>query len=123
MSQKRTSNPAGAASATYRKAVNGIADALGREAVHSTRPSLDLDLALDGIPDALRGKAIEWYERGVSRGLSKATDMMAEGAITFDGNHVHAPREFLVRVRTRFAGSEWESRELRVRATDIGFNK
>jgi hypothetical protein len=74
-------SPVGAASATYRKAVNGIASAVGLPPSHSKYPSEDFEAALESIPDALKEKALEWYIRGIKQGMAKATDLMAEGTI------------------------------------------
>jgi hypothetical protein len=114
-------SPAAAASATYRKAVNGIAEALDHEPAHSKYPSLDFEAALAGIPDEVKRKALEWYERGIRRGMAKATDLMAEGKIYLEQGTVYAPRKLKVRVRTRVGGGEWESHELSIKSQEIGF--
>lgn len=116
-----SNSPVGAASATYRKVVNGIADALDQEPVHSKYPSLDLDAALEGIPDAVKQKAIEWYVRGIERGMAKATDLMVARKIYIEDGTVYAPQEFKLNVRTKFSGDDWESREIIVLASEIGF--
>lgn len=104
-----------------RKAVTGIAGAVGREPVHTQFPSVDLDLALETIPEAMREKAMEWYIRGIKRGMAKATQMMADGEITMEGDTVVAPAKMKVRVRTRHAGGDWEKHEITVKADEIGF--
>lgn len=116
-----SNSPAGAASATYRKAVNGIADALKQEASHSKYPSLDFDVALESIPEALKEKAIEWYIRGIKRGLEKATDLMASNEIYSENGFVYAPQKIKVNVKTKFAGGNWESHEMIVKSSEIGF--
>jgi hypothetical protein len=68
--------PVKASSATYRKAVNRIADALNQEPSHSKYPSLDFDAALESIPEALKEKAIEWYIRGISRSQAPAWERL-----------------------------------------------
>ena len=77
-----SNSPVSASSKTYRKTVNGIAEALDQEPNHSSRPSLDFETALEGIPEAIKQKAIEWYVRGIKRGMAKATDLMAEQNVT-----------------------------------------
>jgi len=52
-----------AAAATYRKAVNGIAEALDKEPTNSKYPSLDFEAAPEGIPEAIKKKARSTYER------------------------------------------------------------
>ena len=115
-------SPVGAASATYRKAVNGIAEALDVEPSHSRYPSLDFEAALETIPEAIREQAIEWYIRGIKRGMAKATDLMAEGKIyVHEDGTLRAPAKMEVKVRTRLRGEEWERHALNVKATEIGF--
>lgn len=104
-----------------RKAVNGIADAVGRDPVHTQYPGTDLDLAVESIPEALREKAMEWYIRGIKRGMAKATQMMADGEIHAEGDAVYAPDKIKVKVRTRHAGGEWEKHEIIVKSEEIGF--
>lgn len=114
-------SPVGAASATYRKAVNGIADALNQEPSYSKYPSLDLDAALEGIPEALKEKAIEWYIRGIKRGMAKATDLMASNKIYPENGFVYAPQKIKVTVKTKFAGGNWAPLEVIVKSSEIGF--
>ena len=116
-----SNSPISAASATYRKAVNGIAEALDQEPNHSRHPSLDFEAALEGIPDAIKQKAIEWYIRGIKRGMAKATDLMAEQKIYVREGTVYAPKTIKVKVRTKPSGSEWERQEIVVQAREIGF--
>ncbi len=96
--------------------------ALDREPVHTRWPSQDFELLLDEIPEAMKAKALEWYERGIKRGLARATDLMGSGKITVKDGVVYAPSEIQVNVRTKFRGEEWESREFIVDTTDIGFD-
>jgi hypothetical protein len=120
MNSKRNS-PVAAASATYRKAVNKIADALDHKPSHSRYPSLDLDGAIEGIPDALKEKAIEWYIRGIKRGMAKATDLMVSKKIYLKEDAVYAPQRIKVNVKTRFRGGRWKSLEVIVNSVEIGF--
>jgi hypothetical protein len=120
--RKNMSNsPVGAASATYRKAVNGIAEALDLEPSHSKYPSSDFEAALEAIPDAMKEQAIEWYIRGIKRGMAKATDLMAEGKIYVQDGSVCAPAKIELKVRTKLRGGEWDRHAVKVLATEIGF--
>lgn len=110
-----------ASSATYRKAVNGIAEALDQEPKHSRYPSLDLEVALEGIPEAIKQKALEWYVRGIKRGMAKATDLMAEQEIYIKNGTVFAPKTINIKVRTKLSGRDWERREVIVKSNEIGF--
>lgn len=116
-----SNSPISAASATYRKAVNGIAEALDQEPTHSSHPSLDFEIALEGIPEAIKSKAIEWYVRGIKRGMAKATDLMAEQKIYVQERTVYAPKTIKVKVRTKISGGEWARHEIIVKSNEIGF--
>ena len=116
-----TESPVGAASATYRKVANCIAEILDQEPYRSRYPSLDFEAALADIPDALKTKAIEWYIRGIKRGLAKATDLMAEKAIYVEDGNVFAPKIMTIKVRTRVSGGEWEPLKVQISAKEIGF--
>jgi len=116
-----SNSPISAASATYRKAVNGIAEALDQEPNHSSRPSLDFEAALEGIPEAIKLRAIEWYIRGIKRGMAKATDLMAEQKIYVQEGTVYAPKTIKVKVRTKLSGGAWERQEIIVKSNEIGF--
>lgn len=114
-------SPIGAASATYRKVVNGIASAVGQKPTHSKFPSEDFEAALELIPEAFKEKALEWYIRGIKRGMAKATDLMAEGTIYVQDGAVIAPATMELKVRTKFRGDEWCRHEVEVQAKEIGF--
>jgi hypothetical protein len=110
-----------AASATYRKAVNKIAEALDKDPEHSRYPSADFETALESIPETMREKALEWYERGIRRGLSKATDLMADKTIYLEDGVVYAPKIIQVKVRTKMRGRKWVQHEFSISCCDIGF--
>jgi hypothetical protein len=114
-------SPVVAASATYRKAVTGIATAVNKTPLHSRYPSVDLNVALQGIPVAMREKALEWYVRGIKRGMAKATDLMVEKKIYLKGDEVCAPATMAVNVQVKFSDTKWKPLKLKVRARDIGF--
>ena len=116
-----SNSPVSASSATYRKVVNGIAEALDQEPSHSSRPSLDFEAALEDIPEALKQKAIEWYVRGIKRGMAKATDLMAEQKIYVQDGMVYAPKKIKIKVRMKFSSGDWERQEVVVQSHEIGF--
>jgi hypothetical protein len=119
--ENMSKSPVGASSATYRKVVNGIASAVGQKPSHSKYPSEDFEAALELIPDALKEKALEWYIRGIKRGMAKATDLMAEGKIFVQDGTVRAPATMELKVRTKLRGGEWERHAVEVQAKEIGF--
>lgn len=114
-------SPVGAASATYRKAVNGIAEAIKTNPRHTKYPSEDFQDMIDEIPEAMREKALQWYERGIKRGMRKATDLMAEGVIYKEDDTVHAPNSIKVQTKVKMSGGEWEKYSVTLKAKDIGF--
>ncbi|WLV39299.1 hypothetical protein [Morganella morganii] len=112
----------GAVCATYRIAHKKVAVALGKEAQHTGSPKMDLDEIVADIPEAQKEKALEWYLRGIKRGMKKATDLMLEGEIYAEDGMVFAPDTMTVKVKTRFKNEEWSSREFKIEASDIGFD-
>lgn len=88
---------------------------------HGSLPSKDFEDLTQAIPEALREKALEWYELGIKRGMRYATDRMADGTIHMEKGQVLAPHSFELKLKVRFAGGEWEPRPVKVRAADIGF--
>jgi TPR repeat protein len=114
-------NEIAVASATYTIANQKVAEALGKKAKHSGKPSLDLDEIVADIPEAMKEKALEWYERGIKRGMKKATDLMLAGEIHMQDGAVLAPKTITIKVRTRFKNEEWNSRKYIIKTSDIGF--
>jgi hypothetical protein len=122
MKEVKDKPAAGLAPAAKRNAVKDLAAALGKNPRHTRSPNDDFDALLDEIPKELRKKALNWYERGIRRGMTIATDMMADGRITFDGEYVRAPKTLNAKVRTKFAKGDWEDHKFKISATDIGFD-
>lgn len=120
----KNNNPVAAASAVYRKASNKVSQATGKEAVHSRYPKLDFEAAVDSIQASSKEKALEWYERGIKRGIAFATDRVADKTIQVeqDGTLI-APENFKVKVRTKFQGDEWKSHELVIDPEAVGFSR
>lgn len=118
----KSNTPTGASSATYRTAVNKLAKKLKRKPIHTNRPSFDFEEMIDEIlPEAMKEKALEWYQRGIKRGMDKATDLMVSGKIHRKGEVVYAPEKMKVRVRTKFSGEDWENHLFLIRSKEIGF--
>ncbi|WP_263080163.1 hypothetical protein [Endozoicomonas sp. Mp262] len=117
-----SNSPIAAASATYRKATNKIAEAAKLEPRHTANPSDDFLEIVEDMSDAMKTKALDWYERGIKRGMKKATDLMLDGKIYREENIVYAPEEIAVKARIKFSGGEWQPFQLNVKAKDIGFD-
>lgn len=116
-----SSSPIAAASATYRKAVNGIARTTNQKPNHTKYPSLDLEEALETIPEAIKQKAIEWYIRGIKRGMAKATDLMLEKKICLKDEILYSPENISMSVRTKFKGEDWQHHKISIKPHEIGF--
>lgn len=110
-----------AASATYRKVVNDIAEVSDKEPTHSRYPRLDFEAALEGMSEAGKQKAIEWYVRGIKRGMAKATDLMAAKTIYVKDATVYAPKKIKFNVRTKMSGEKWETLKVVIKSHEIGF--
>ena len=114
-------SPVGASSATYRTAVNEIADAIKTEPNHGKYPSDDLLTIIDEIPEAMREMALEWYTKGIKRGMRKATDLMVDGSIYKKGNTVYAPNSINMSTQIKALGGDIEKKKIIISASDIGF--
>ena len=69
----------------------------------------------------MRDKALQWYEKGIKRGMRVATDLMAEGKIYKEGNMVNAPNSMNVQTKIKILGGQWEKYSVTIKAKDIGF--
>jgi hypothetical protein len=116
-----SNSPVAAASATYRKVVNDIAEVSGQEPTHSRYPSLDFEVALEGMSEAGKQKAIEWYVRGIKRGMAKATDLMAAKTIYVEDETVYAPKKIKVNLLTKMKGERWKTLKVVINSHEIGF--
>lgn len=121
MEKKKDKSYARGAAAAKRNAVENLASALGKDVKHSRSPNADFELLLNEIPKKFQDKALKWYELGIRRGMKVATDMVADGRITFDGENVYAPSKISVAVRTKFLDEESVKRKFEIKAVDIGF--
>jgi hypothetical protein len=110
-----------ASSKTYRFVVKEMAKKLKVKPINTRFPSDDFAIMADLIPEKIKRQALKWYEIGIRRGLTKATEMMLDGKMHKEGSTLYCPRKFEVNVKTRFSGGKWISRKYRIRATDIGF--
>ncbi|MFM2478544.1 hypothetical protein [Celerinatantimonas sp. MCCC 1A17872] len=69
----------------------------------------------------MREKALQWYKRGIKRGMRVATDLMAEGEIYKEADIVHAPNSMKVKSKIKMSGGDWEKYSVTVKAKEIGF--
>ncbi|KEZ69277.1 hypothetical protein AAY86_15090 [Pseudomonas amygdali pv. tabaci str. ATCC 11528] len=116
-----TKLPVAASSATYRKAVNRVAEALREPPNHSRYPSEDFEEIVDLIDEKSRDRAIQWYERGVRRGFIEATNAMLDGQLELKNNTLYCPSNVEISVRVKFRGEEWHKMRIKFTAKDLDF--
>jgi len=113
---------AAAASKTYRLVNKRLARTIGTRVSHSQYPSDDFKGLLDQVDDKAKAMALRWYELGIKRGVTFASDQMLDGKITLAKDVLTAPETLVVKVRTRFKGDQWRRRTFRIKAEDVGFD-
>ncbi len=109
---------------TIKKAKTNSQQALSVASSNSTpAPLKQQPNLLDELPSTIKTLAMAWYERGIRRGLKKATDLMLEDEIYKNEGMLHAPTTITINVKTRLNGEEWEERVIEVSAEEIGFER
>jgi hypothetical protein len=111
----------GAASATYRKAVNKVAQALRIDPNHTRYPSEDFESISDLIDEKSRERAFQWYRRGLRRGFEEACDAIVEGKLELKGNTLYCPNKVVISVRMKFKDAPRVEHEFTFSADDLGF--
>jgi len=121
----KKNSPVAAASATYRKAVNAIGDALGVEPQHGDTPSDDLEIYADLIEEKSKERAIEWYRRGLKRGFINACDAMLRGNLQLKQKililNTKSNKTSEISVKVKFRGEDWESKTFVFSADELEF--
>ena len=112
---------AGASSATYRKAVNKVAEVLRIDPNHTRYPSEDFEAISDVIDEKSRERALEWYRRGLRRGFEEACDAIVDGELEFKNKTLYCPSEVVISVRVKFRGIPRQEKEFTFSADDLGF--
>ncbi len=118
---RRKKDTVAAASKTYRKVNKLLSKAVGVRVVHSKYPSDDFQNLLDQVDENMKTMALNWYERGIKRGISFATDCVLDGTIVKSRGSITAPNILPVKVRTRFKDENWHRRTFKIKAEDVGF--
>ena len=115
-------SPTAASSATYRKATNRVARTLGEEPEHTQYPSEDFEAITDLIDPKSRERALEWYERGIRRGLIQACNAMLRGDLELNDKTLYCPADGITAsVRVKFRGERWTQEEFAFTAEELGF--
>jgi hypothetical protein len=115
-------SPIAASSATYRTAVNKVARSLREPAEHGPYPSEDFEAITDLIDPKSRERALEWYKRGIRRGLIQACNAMLRGELELKGSTLYCPADGLaVSVRVKFIGEPWEQQKFEFPADELDF--
>lgn len=109
------------ASAAKVNSAKRVAEVLGEDLVLTGKPNKDFENVVSKIPRLRDRAALKWYKLGVRRGLILGTDLVANGTIKQENGVLYAPKTIVANVRTRIAGGEWESRQLKFSASSIGF--
>jgi len=91
-----------------------------------SRPRSDYDDALTVVSEVsgerADRRAMRWYRKGLVRGMTKALDWVLEGDIELEGATLTTNKnEFVVKVRVRLRGNDWESRRFRFKPDAVGF--
>lgn len=111
----------GAASATYRKVVNKVAQALRVDPNHTRYPSEDLESITDLIDEKSKERALQWYRRGLRRGFEEACDAIAEGKLELKNGSLYCPNEVVISVRIKFKDTPRVEKEFVFSADELGF--
>lgn len=111
----------GAASATYRKAVNKVAQAIRVDPNHTRYPSEDFESISDLIDEKSRERALQWYRRGLRRGFEEACDAIVEGKLELKGKTLYCPNEVVISVRVKFKDTSRSEMEFTFSADELGF--
>ena len=117
----KKNSTAAVASATYRKAVNKIADALRIDPQHTRYPSEDLDIHADQIDEKSKERALKMYRKGLRRGFINACDAILEGDLELKKNILYAPKKVTISVRIKFKGKKWKTEEFEFSSDELGF--
>ena len=119
----KSDDPATASSKTYRVAVKKLAKTIGVRPSHSRYPRDDFEDLLDEVDERSKKRAMKWYERGIKRGISFATDQVLDGTFHLAGKTLTAPKQFTVSVRFKFSRETWRKRSFTIKAKDVGFSQ
>jgi hypothetical protein len=112
---------AAAASATYRKATNSLAEKLGVEPKHTQSPSEDFEKILSELDESSSQIARRFYRLGLFRGLRKATDWVVDGTLEYKDGALIAPESLHVKVRVKMPNEEWKKKRFVFSAKKLGF--
>jgi len=110
-----------ASSATYRKAVNKIAQELREPAHHTKFPSDDFDAIADLIDPQSRKRALEWYKRGIRRGFIEACDAVLDGQLKLKNKTLLCPPKVTISIRVKFKGQRWAKKTFTFEASELEF--
>ena len=111
-----------AASATYRKATQAVADSIGIEAEHSKWPSEDFEQIIESLEGNTQKLALKFYRLGLRRGLIKATDWVVDGPLNYKAGTLYAPNELEVKIRVRLPNNVWKKKRFKFKHKELGFS-
>jgi hypothetical protein len=111
-----------ASSKSLRKATRKVAEALtdGPPPV-TPKPSADFDDVLDLARESSDRRALEWYRRGLVRGIAQATDWLINGTIDFDDGVLTANAKFTVKRPIKLKGRPRTTKTFNIKSSEVGF--
>jgi len=113
---------ASVASKTYRCATKKLAKVIGVTPIHTRYPSEDFENMLDKADNTTVNRALEWYERGIKRGILHTKHMVLNGTLAITKQRITIPKTIEVNVRVKFKNRRWQKRSFKFKAADIGFD-
>ena len=121
MKKKRTNEGVKAASATYRKATNAIADTIGTEPEHTGYPKEDFEKIIGELDGNANEIALKFYRLGLRRGMIKATDWVVDGTFKYDNGTLECPAAIEVKVKIKMPNEEVKKKKFTFKPKSIGF--
>lgn len=113
--------PAAASSATYRKVNNELAKVFNIEHDHTQYPKEDFANLIEQVDEKNKDRAIEWYRRGLKRGVICATDQIVAQTLTYKNDTLYAPSDVTISVKIKFKGEKWQKVDFVFNAEELGF--
>lgn len=121
MRKKGTKEGIKAASATYRKATNAIADTIGVNPEHTGYPKEDFEEIINKLDGNLNEVALKFYRLGLRRGMIKATDMVVDGTLKYDKGILECPGDIEVKVKIKMPNEDIKKKKFTFKPKSIGF--
>lgn len=96
---------------------------LRRSPLNSRYPSDDVDEVLDDLDQDIYDRLIRMYEKGLRKGIEKATDWMLDGVIEHQKGRLVQQRPFTAKVRLTIRGHAARSYTFNIDPKIVGFDE